>query len=603
MIRTVRPLGWLPMMAIALVLVSLLAFLYTKTREHDDSAYFENVALLRQLKQLDSRWELDVLKSRMGLNSNYDSLVDPLADLEQLQARLDAVVSSQQHASADSSAANEAFRFAIRDKTRLIEHFKSQNSVLRNSLVFLPTAADEMLKALGGASGSLARDTAATTRKVLLDSMVYSQAPSDEKAAGIQSGLDTLAGTSTSQSARAVEALDIFSAHVRTVLNEQPVVNELLDSIAAVPVSARIDDIDTLLSNEQRASGLRAERYRLFLLVFAAALAALLLYAGASLIRTHAVINRVNKELQGANANLEQRVLERTSELRETQGELVTAARRAGMAEIANNVLHNVGNVLNSVNTSAGVVMGLVRESKAQWLGKAVQLMDDNAADLGRFLTQDEKGRALPGYLGKLATALATEQSHMCSELRSLTRSVDHIKDIVAVQQSYAGSSSVVEAVQLHELLEDALRINATELAARQVSTVKEYAVIPSLLLDKHLVLQILVNLIRNASQAMGRASAGPHVLTLRMTLEDGAAAPRVRIGVADDGEGITAQNLSRLFEHGFTTRSEGHGFGLHSCALAAKEMGGTLTAHSDGPGRGATFILELPARVSEVTT
>jgi two-component system, NtrC family, sensor kinase len=599
-----KRLGWLPMAGLALVLVSMLAFLYAKTRAHDATSYFANVALLRQIKQLDSRWELDVLKSRMGLNTNYDSLVDPLSDLNQLSETLHTVVTGQQHASAGTlTKAIEAFHQAILEKTRLIEHFKSQNSVLRNSLVFLPTAADDIQKALnsgGGRDRSESDKVSASTNKVLLDSMVYSQAPSDDKATEIQTELRNLEATKARISATVSESLDILASHVRTVLREQPVVNELLSNIAAVPVATRIDDLDSLLSNEQRDNGIQSQRYRRYLLIFATALAALFLYAAVSLIRSHAVINRVNNALQGANSTLEQRVRERTGELHETQNELVTTARRAGMAEIANNVLHNVGNVLNSVNISAGLVNSKMRESKAKGLSKAIQLMNEHAADLGEFLTHDEKGKVLPGYLSKLVVALATEQESILKELGSLTKSIDHIKDIVATQQSYAGATSLVEAVQIPELLEDALRINATELTRHKVMTIKEYSDVPLLLLDKHLVLQILVNLIRNANQAMSNVSDRSHRMTLRTQIVELTQGPRLRVRVEDDGEGIAPDNLSRLFVHGFTTRKNGHGFGLHSCALAAKQMGGTLTAQSDGPSRGAAFTLELPIEAVE---
>jgi signal transduction histidine kinase len=282
-----------------------------------------------------------------------------------------------------------------------------------------------------------------------------------------------------------------------------------------------------------------------------------------------------------------------TAELRATQSELLATARQAGMAEIANNVLHNVGNVLNSVNVSAGVISGKMRDSKGQGLVKAVKLMNEHAEDLGEFLTHDKKGKLLPGYLNKVAAALAAEQQSVIEELRLLTKSIDHIKDIVATQQAHAGATNVVETVQIRDLVEDALRMHSTALARHQVEVAKEIAEVPPLQLDKARLLQILVNLIDNANQAMDGEGDRLHRMTLGVDL--GADGRRLRIRVEDDGEGIAPENLTRLFVHGFTTRKNGHGFGLHSCALAAKGMGGTLTARSEGRGKGATFTLELP--------
>jgi signal transduction histidine kinase len=293
---------------------------------------------------------------------------------------------------------------------------------------------------------------------------------------------------------------------------------------------------------------------------------------------------------------LEKRVAERTQQLRDTQSELVTTARQAGMAEIANNVLHNVGNVLNSVNISAGVVNSKMRESKAKGLAKAMQLMNEHATDLGDFLTRDEKGKVLPGYLNKLVAALTAEQQSIIEELGSLTKSIDHIKDIVSTQQSYAGAASIVEPVQVRDLMEDALRMNVGLLTRHDVEVIKEYADIPPLLLDKPRIMQIFVNLISNARQAMEGVSDRPHRITLGIDIAEREDGRRLLARIADNGVGVLPENLARIFSHGFTTRKDGHGFGLHSCVLAAKEMGGTLTLHSDGPGKGATFTLELPA-------
>ena len=278
------------------------------------------------------------------------------------------------------------------------------------------------------------------------------------------------------------------------------------------------------------------------------------------------------------------------------QRQLLENARQAGMAEIATNVLHNVGNVLNSVNVSADLIGSKLRASEAAGLARAVALMDAHAADLGDYITRDAKGRLLPGYLKQLAQAIAEEQRTLVDELAALTKSVKHIKDIVATQQSYAGTRSVVEEAQIVDLIEDALRIDAGGLADGQVSVQREFAEVPLLMLDKHRVLLILVNLISNARHAMNGVPDAPHRITLRVGVTPTQA---LQVSVVDNGEGIAAEDLTRIFAHGFTTKKDGHGFGLHSCVLAAREMGGTLTAHSDGPGLGAAFTLALPLATS----
>lgn len=309
--------------------------------------------------------------------------------------------------------------------------------------------------------------------------------------------------------------------------------------------------------------------------------------AQATLLSEQAERQRAQRELtaqQDRNLLLEK--------LRETQDELVAAARQAGRAEIATNVLHNVGNVLNSINTSASVVAGTLRKSRLAGLGRAVSMLKEQGEDAGRFLAEDAKGRMLPAYLAAAADALAEEHRDMTSEVDRLVKSVEHVKDIVATQQSHAGGSHVVEAVEPAELAEEALRMQGSSLARHQVEVVRDYAPMAAVTLDRGRVLQILVNLISNAKHAMAGLAARQARLTLRIEQPD---PQRLRISVQDEGEGIPEENLTRIFSHGFTTRRDGHGFGLHSCALAAREMGATLGAASEGPGRGATFTLDLP--------
>jgi signal transduction histidine kinase len=274
------------------------------------------------------------------------------------------------------------------------------------------------------------------------------------------------------------------------------------------------------------------------------------------------------------------------------QAQLVGSAREAGRAEIATNVLHNVGNVLNSVNVSASVISTTLQKSRLPGLPRALALLQAHGDDLGRFLTEDPKGKLLPGYLGAVADALAAEQKGMADELARLIKSIDHIKDIVATQQTHAAGNHVIEPVDPAELADDALRMQGSALARHQVAVVREFEPMPPVPVDRGRVLQILVNLISNAKAAMSSASADGQQLTLKI---DRPGAGRLRFVVQDQGEGIAPENLTRIFSHGFTTRPSGHGFGLHSSALAARELGGSLTASSEGVGRGATFVLELP--------
>ena len=281
---------------------------------------------------------------------------------------------------------------------------------------------------------------------------------------------------------------------------------------------------------------------------------------------------------------------------------LLDTSRHAGMAEVATGVLHNVGNVLNSVNTSAGVIGNKVRGSKADGLARAVKLMDEHAGDLGTFITHDERGKHLPRFLAALAETLAGEQTVVLDELKLLTENLEHIKTIVSTQQSYAGAFGLVETVVLDDLLEDALRLNKSSFERHCIEVKREYAELPPVEIEKQKLLQVLINLVRNAKHALVERGGEGRRLTLRTSA---AGDDRVRIEVIDNGVGIPTENLTRVFAHGFTTKQAkgGRGFGLHHGALAATEMGGSLVAYSDGPGQGATFTLDIPLQRTVVTS
>lgn len=594
-----RRLSSLLLGIMTLILASILAFLYIKSSTDNTWNYVESRDLIRQIKQLDAQWETDILKARIAISQNYDPLVDPLTKMNALWKQLDAIESGHaRHTLALWQNKREAYLAAITEKTRLVEQFKSHNAVLRNSLAFLPTAEDDIQNQLlkTNQDDPAQQSTSMEIYDLLLTSLEFVQVTSDDRAADIEVGLNRLEVDKERMPEALHLPIDILLSHIALILREKPLVNDLLERISAVPVADRLDDLNAILNDDQEQAVKTDQQYHLYLVIFSALMVGLLLYLAIRLLRTYAEINRMNRALQAANEGLELRVEERTRELKDTQSELLDTARLAGMAEIATNVLHNVGNVLNSVNISADLVTRKLRSSKALGLSKAMQMMNEHAHDLGDFLTHDEKGKLLPGYLNQLDKALIVEQQSMTVELAQLTKSVDHIKDIVATQQSYAGASSLAECLNVNDLLEDALRMNSGALTRHHVTVVKDFSDVPAIMADKHRLLLILVNLISNAKYAMSNMDDRAREMTLGVKFIDDTL---LRISVKDEGEGILPENMTRIFAHGFTTRKEGHGFGLHSCALAAIEMNGQLTAHSDGPGKGAIFTLELPLKIA----
>ncbi|UCC98515.1 MAG: PAS domain S-box protein [Phycisphaerales bacterium] len=283
--------------------------------------------------------------------------------------------------------------------------------------------------------------------------------------------------------------------------------------------------------------------------------------------------------------------------LKTAQEKLLETAREVGMAEVATGVLHNVGNVLNSVSVTAESIQKRVRNSKVSYLEDVVSLLDEHKDTLATFISTEERGRKLPAFLTNLSAELVEEQTRCLEALEALTKHVQHVGDIIQLQQSHSKTKGLTEPTSVAELVEDTIQINSEALTRNNVEVRREIAHHPTVLLDRHKVLQMLTNLISNAIYALSKSGRDDKVLKIRV------GEPRdgyFRIDVCDNGIGIPKENLTRVFEHGFTTKKKGHGFGLHSTALSANELDGSIRVHSDGPGRGAVFTLELPFKTQE---
>ncbi len=288
---------------------------------------------------------------------------------------------------------------------------------------------------------------------------------------------------------------------------------------------------------------------------------------------------------------------ETEARLRETQRELIEVSRLAGIAEIATGVLHNIGNALNSVNTSAGVVANSARQLKIDSVGRLEQLLRRESEPWSALFTQDPRGQKICDFVRTLDTHLRQGRDRILEEIRALRDGVEHINHIVASQQEFARASGLAELQTPSETMDYALRLCEAELLRHRIALHRDYQPAPPIRLERHKVVQILVNLIRNAKDSLARAGRDDkHVTVGVRTTEAG----EVRYFVADNGAGIAAEDLSRLFTMGFTTKKDGHGFGLHNSVLTASALGGTLRAESGGVDRGATFYLTLPAAPPE---
>ena len=283
-------------------------------------------------------------------------------------------------------------------------------------------------------------------------------------------------------------------------------------------------------------------------------------------------------------------------ELNKTNTKLVEASRRAGKAEIATNVIHNVGNVLTSLKVAISQADKLCGGLKFDKLEKVADLIRDNR-DTSGFFEEGQRGSHIPEYIRSLAKSMADDREKLKKELADTRRHLDHISNIVAQQQRHATSSKVIENVDLSALISDAVQMSSSSLSSHNIEVIREFEEGLIAQTDKHQVLQIIVNLIRNAKHACLDSGNVPR--QIKISVAKDSHANQYSISVIDNGIGIRKENFAKLFTFGFTTKDQGKGFGLHSCANTARELGGSLDVLSDGPGKGATFVLTLPGKLN----
>jgi len=276
---------------------------------------------------------------------------------------------------------------------------------------------------------------------------------------------------------------------------------------------------------------------------------------------------------------------------------LMDQSYQSGRAEVAVDVLHSVGNALNGVVISSYQLMEKAKNSCVGDVAKVAGLLQEQEGGLAQFFTEDPRGAIVPQYLASVASTLEEERQFVLNEATALQEKVNHIKEIITRQQGLGQKSQVRETEQMDDLLEEALKVSTGQLPDTTTEIVREYQDVPKIKVDRHKVLQILVNLINNAKKACLDSGRPERKIILRLF---NPQSDRVAVQIVDNGIGIPPETLKRIFEHGYNANKAGKGDGLHANSLTAHELGGKLTVQSDGPGQGATGTLEIPCLYEE---
>jgi two-component system NtrC family sensor kinase len=575
----------LSLLMLSALLLAALFFLYRKTQAMDTSIYLEDVALLRQIKQLDARWELDVARTRLGIEHSYDVLVNPVAELRALPLQFTTAGRDPQLA-----AMVDAYLKALRDKEALIESFKSHNAILRNSDNFLPMAALELSQLAAGANnGSVRGQASAMANKVLLSAMAYEdQNQSSEGRDALIGSLAPLQKLSARLDPAARAALAIFIGHVHLLVYEHDQVDNLLGQISDAPTGPRLDAIGTFLASEQQLRVGQAGSYRYFLFGFAGALIALLLFATARLVRSHAIIKRGNLALTMANEHLELRVLQRTSELEDQIAErkqletrLIQSEKHASIGQLAAGVAHEINNPLGFVSSNMGVL--------EQYLASLFEMLD--VFDRARASIQDpDMAQAVRSARARLQLDFLRDD--IPTLMLQSRDGIDRVSKIVQALKNFSrvDTERKWELTNLHSGIDSSLQIIASTI--RPVADVnKQYGELPEVECLPSEINQVIMNLLINAAQAVGPARG-------TITVRSGCNASWAWVEVEDNGCGIAPEVLPHIFDPFYTTKKigEGTGLGLSLSYGIVKAHDGRIEVDTK-PGSGTRFRVVLPLR------
>lgn len=554
----------------ATALAGALAFLYDKTQAVDLREQNEILGFLRELKEVDNRWDHDVLRARAELaTADLPATNRGAAAAKALQNLSAAVARTQSPA---LSAGLPELSAAIKEKAALVEKFRAENGAAQAALRDIAKNAAELGTLAGGLK---ARPPALEPALNTLTTAApqYYWFGQDNQRAALEAAAAPLRALPDALRDPAVK----LDSAVQALLKAKPAGQALSTKLALLTSGPRLDNLTLSFNSEVEATLQDKERYRVYLIAYAGALLILLAYLGG--------------KLKASNVELEKRVEERTRELsaamqhlKESESQLIQSEKMSSLGQMVAGVAHEINTPLAYVKNSLGTVAEKLPELKS---------VLDNCEKLLALLQAGNDASGLSKQFALVSQQIAQlKQQGVVDELAGLVKDglygtgqmaeiVGNLKDFSRLDRSKVTSFNLNEGLQSTLLLAKHLLKAVT--INKNLGDVKPIVCSPSQ------INQVFLNLITNAAQAMGER---PGTITLTTRVEgDGVA-----VDVADDGNGIAPEVLPKIFDPFFSTKEigKGTGLGLSISYKIVQQHGGRINVESK-VGSGTRFTVWLP--------